>query len=328
LYVLELFFCLPSLNSVTEQCRQGVQPRAKSGLDIKVSLWSFSDNARFKNNILTCPASAINQSMEEYAHTMLLLFHRYHSHKDLHPSVTAGSFPYVTKLPEIYEHEVLLESVPKYVFTERNLTFLQNIQNCAHNSLRYKVGKDDLQSVTECFRPEQEFEDEEDVPYELFMEYVDETAQDDRDPLLFHRNPSDYSFQPIRNHGLNGCGCKNKIPESVVEYSLEDENDAWVDVEQVQFSSQINTSTSVTEISEWKVMDIVKLLLRTAGRNLLEMPSFICPDSELSCMVCQRRQCDSTTTVLELFFCLLFFDLSSLISKFVPLPRLILRSLC
>ena len=67
-----------------------------------------------------------------------------------------------------------------YYVTKRNLTLLQNIQNCAHNSLRYKVGKDDLQSVTECFRPEQaetcdhaenhaeEPEVEEDVPYELF----------------------------------------------------------------------------------------------------------------------------------------------------------------
>ena len=103
----------------------------------------------------------------------------------------------MTKLRVIYEHEVLLQSVPKHVFKERNLTFLQNIQNCAHNSLRYKVGTDDLQSVTECFRPEQvetcnqdenqaeEFEDEEDVPYELFMEYVDEKERDDHDHVYF-----------------------------------------------------------------------------------------------------------------------------------------------
>jgi hypothetical protein len=109
------------------------------------------------------------------------------------------------------------------------LTFLQNIQNCAHNSLRYKVGTDDLQSVTECLRPEQaetcsqdenhaeEFEDEEDVPYELFMEYVDEKERDDHDPCLFYHELSDYSFQPIRNRGLNGFGCNNKIPEIVVE---------------------------------------------------------------------------------------------------------------
>jgi hypothetical protein len=253
------FFKHPSAKkarkSRTEQCRQGVQRRANSRLDIKVSQWSFPDTAGFKNNILNCPASAINQSMEEYACTMLLLFHRYRSHEDFLPSVTAGSFPHVMKLREIYEHEVVLQSVgvPKHVFSERNLTLLENIQNCAHNSLRYKVGKDDLQSVTECFRPEQaetcdhaenhaeEPEDEEDVPYELFMEYVDEEAQDDRDPLLFHRNLSDYSFQPIRNHGLHGCGCNNKIPEIVVEYALEDEDDDGVDVEQVQFSSQIDT---------------------------------------------------------------------------------------
>jgi hypothetical protein len=293
------FFKHPSAKKTrkrgTEQCRQGVQPHAKGRLDIKVSQWSFPDTAQFKNNILTCPASAINQSMEEYAYTMLLLFHHYRSHEDLLPAVTAASFPYVMKLREIYEHEVLLESVPKHVFTERNMTFLQNIQNCAHNSLRYKVGTDDLQSVTECFRPEQvetcnqdenqaqEFEDEEDVPYELFMEYVDEKERDDHDPFLFHHELSDYSFQPIRNRGLNGCGCNNKIPEIVVENALEDEHDDWVDVVEnaledehddwvdvvpVQKPTQINTSNSVTEIPEWKVLDIVKLLLRkTAARS-------------------------------------------------------------
>ena len=138
---------------MSSRCAAACQSR----LDIKVSQWSFPDTAQFKNNILTCPASAINQSMEEYAYTMLLLFHHYRSHEDLLPSVTAGSFPYVMKLREIYKHEVQLQSggVPKRVFSERNLTLLQNIQNCAHNSLRYKVGKDDLQSVTECFQPEQ-----------------------------------------------------------------------------------------------------------------------------------------------------------------------------
>ena len=97
---------------------------------------------------------------------------------------------------------------------------------------------------------------------------LDETAQDDRNPLLFHRNLSDYSFQPIRNRGLNGCGCNNKIPEIVVENALEDEHDDWVDVVPVQKPTQINTSNSVTEIPEWKVLDIVKLLLRkTAARS-------------------------------------------------------------
>ena len=99
------------------------------------------------------------------------------------------------------------------------------------------------------------------------MQYVDETAQDDRNPLLFHHNLSDYSFQPIRNRGFNGCGCNNKIPEIVVEYALEDEDDDWVDVEQVQFSSQMDTSKSVPAIPEWKVMDIVKLLLRKLQRD-------------------------------------------------------------
>jgi AAA domain len=62
--------------------------------------------------------------------------------------------------------------------------------------------------------------------------------------------------------------CNNKIPEIVVEYCLEDEDDAWVDVEQGQPSSQFNTSNSVAEIPEWKVLDIVKLLLRkTTARS-------------------------------------------------------------
>ena len=92
------------------------------------------------------------------------------------------------------------------------------------------------------------------------------------EPLIaaytFHHELSNYSFQPIRNRGLNGCGCNNKIPEIVVEDALEDEHDDWVDVVPVQISSQINTSNSVTEIPEWKVLDIVKLLLRkTAARS-------------------------------------------------------------
>jgi hypothetical protein len=113
-------------DSISE-CRQGVVRRVLGPLNIQVSQWIFPDTATFQGNILTCTEQHINEEMEDYAFSVLALFYPYRSHEDLLPVIQTSIHPYVKKLREIYSQEVLSESRPKQVFSDRNLTFLQNL---------------------------------------------------------------------------------------------------------------------------------------------------------------------------------------------------------
>lgn len=116
---------------------------------IKVSRWMFPDTANFKNNLLTCRNSDINCFMEDYSQCMLLIFHSYRSKKCLEPLQPWLRFPFVMKLRELNATDHLRASngEMKRKFSKRNLDFLQNIQDCGYNSMRYKLTTDDLQSV-------------------------------------------------------------------------------------------------------------------------------------------------------------------------------------
>ena len=79
------------------------------------------------------------------------------------------------------------------LFSDDNTFFLQNIQNCRSNTLRYKVNQDELQQMTrpydcpnaEIRNAEEEEEEEqvaiEETPYEAFAEIL-ENEEDDVDP--------------------------------------------------------------------------------------------------------------------------------------------------
>jgi hypothetical protein len=93
---------------------------------------------------------------------------------------------------------------------------------------------------------------------------VDTTDYNDRDPTLFFEKLSEYSFKGIRNRGVHGCGRDSSVPTIDVNEFIHDANHEWV------FSAPSNRATGNTtnrgqrypDAPEWKVRDIVKVLLR------------------------------------------------------------------
>lgn len=257
------------------ECRQGVAEREES-LYIKVSQWTFPDTAQFKFNILSCANSDISAPMESYAKFMLLLFYPYRRQKDLEPLQPWTSWPYVMKLREVNASDYVRRSRgdEPFVFKDRNTEFMQNMQNCAHNSTRYKLGTDDLQSSTTCFDvkdatlnfdadeeddEDDDSDDEDDMPYEVFLDYVEEADANDHDATLFPLHLQKYSFKSLRSRGVKRCGFSSSIPKiDVASFSNERQ---WV------FHGANNPVPALATFSneglpKWKVRDILKVLLR------------------------------------------------------------------
>ena len=257
-------------------CRQGVGARDKP-LGIKVSQWLFKDTARFMgNNVLTCANSEMNAAMEDYAEWILLLFHSYRQKEDLKPLHPWTSYPHIVKLRELNAVDFSLDHAgdAKRVFTDRNVDFLQNIQNCAHNSMRYKLNTDDLQSVTIPFKPSElptldegevgveEEEEYVEIPYHLFLQHCDDDDVDDTDPTLLLGKLQKFSFKPIRNNGTNRCGNHEHIPEiELCEVTANDGINDWVYHDS---SRPARNTASIMDGSapRWKIRDIVTVLLK------------------------------------------------------------------
>jgi hypothetical protein len=154
----------------------------------------------------------------------LLLFYSYRGLPDLYPISSHGGFPFVTKLREVYADDDARKDAgkEKRVFNARNLSFLQNIQNSAYTSLRYKLSTDDLQSTTHPFSVKDvdmfeildevhgEEEDIDELPYEAFLDHCD--SEDGNDTDFLSMKLQNYSFRPMRNGGMHGCGFNTKIP--------------------------------------------------------------------------------------------------------------------
>jgi hypothetical protein len=185
--------------------------------------------------MLSCNVSKINSAMEQYAEWMLLLFYSYRCSTDLCPRVSIGKFRCVVKLREVYADDKAREVLgdKKLVFTARNLSILQNIQNSSYNSLRYKCSSDDLQSVTHSFcvkvsdtseLAEEHDDEEESNDCEAFLDHCDAENINDCNSSYLPMKLDNFSFRPLRNGGMHGCGYSTKIP-SVTIFRAEDE---WV----------------------------------------------------------------------------------------------------
>jgi hypothetical protein len=212
------FFKHPSAQitrNMTGKCQQGVMER-EIPTNIMTIQWSFPDTARFQWNILTCLFDDVTVSMVQYAESVLTMFHSYRSHANFVPNGAAGNFPFVQKFHEIYQNEAYaaVAGQPKRVFTDPNIKFLQNVQNCAYNSLRYKVENDDLQSVTACFCPNEcgndpidgnnsESDDEDNAIYEVFLDHCDTNNLNDNDPTAISQYLEDFNLKAIRNQGFH-----------------------------------------------------------------------------------------------------------------------------
>jgi hypothetical protein len=159
------------------------------------------------------------------------------------------------KLRQLFHEDELreLSGTPKLTFTDATVNFLQNIQNCAHNSLWYKLTKDDLQSVTQPFDAKgdgtcsehdvsKEDDEYEEMSYELFMEHCDILHADDTNASLFPEQLQNYSFKPIRHAGFHGCGFSKYIP------SIQVCNDVWLDREWVLYDHSYQSGRAATPV--------------------------------------------------------------------------------
>jgi hypothetical protein len=274
-FIETLHFKHPSVATRGESvgtCRQGVRER-ETPVDIQVSQWSFQDTAQFKNNIFNCDMDDVNSAMEDYALTVLALFHSYRCKSDLQPPAYSGPFPYVTKLREIYSVEfrrcVTLPTTS--VFSDRNTAFLQNIQTCAYNSLRYSVGEDDLASKTHCFQPtgdspcvvddindniNSDDDNNDDTTYELLMSFTDYESTHDTDPDGLTDMLSDFKLLSAQRHQPHNRG----IPVCTVDTSFLNGAE-WISDLSLQPSTHPTTPHIPIPRREYTVRDIVTVLL-------------------------------------------------------------------
>ena len=124
-----------------------------------VGQYNFIDTATLGGDILT--STEISQEMENYSYMVLALCHNYRCIEDLQIN---NSF--VLKLRQLYRNGSF----------RKHHTFLQNLQDSAHNFGRVRPTEDHLQSATEPFAPPKK--DEED------LDDGDEDAEIDESPYL------------------------------------------------------------------------------------------------------------------------------------------------
>ena len=210
---------------------QGVKLREKPGL-IRVPQWGFIDTAKFKgSHILKCPTEEIIPAMDEYAFMMLCLFYPHRNIEDLSAENPRTAFKHVEKLREVAaeDHYRSNHQMDPIVFNLKNLTFLQNLQDAAFNSPRYKAGKDDLSRRTEAFHPGddealpdgEQVDDEEDdenqfaIDLEALFEAMDDdndTSIQDEDETYLEEQLNGFSLDSVRSKGTKQCGLNPKLP--------------------------------------------------------------------------------------------------------------------
>jgi hypothetical protein len=136
---------------------------------------------------------------------------------------------------DIHSDETIRQAVglPLDLFGDPNLEYLQNIQNCALNSMRYKVGEDDLQSVTRCYTPQQTWvckndsdesymENDVAVLYNLFMSHLNPENSDDQNPVPFHQKLDKYKSVGWTNFRCAERRCQSRIVEKTKDVERED----------------------------------------------------------------------------------------------------------
>ena len=228
----------PSAKTITRgkekgktRCRQGVQLR-ESECYAKVSQWAWPDTAHFNKSILECSDSEVNRTMDTYAQLALTLLVPHRCSKDLR-DLSHTDFQYTHKLRKIFYDDKAISATggEPLLFKNCNTDFLQNIQNCRHNCLRYKVSSDELACSTDAFRnpdcalethadeSDSEEDDEENLGYEEFLQELEDEFErpvHDDDPDYLFSTLKNFSFQRIRESGDKKCGYREdiKLPKS------------------------------------------------------------------------------------------------------------------
>ena len=203
--------------------RQGLVKR-EDKCYARICQWQFPDTATFKSDMLSCSEAQMNSQMEKYAELVLVLFMPLRNIQDLQPS-HQGTHPFVRKLQEVSakDESLVTNGSNPIVFNDENISFLQNIQNSAYNSLRYKVGPDPLEKLTDPFTSNQchdmklnaieEEDDDEIIDYECVAELFDMDEMDDEttknvDHLSLADSLQGITLKHLKNKGENFCGHK------------------------------------------------------------------------------------------------------------------------
>jgi hypothetical protein len=207
------------------ETHQGVTEKEKSK-KIKLLQWMFPNTVKFKNHILKCPVEDITNDMEIYAQEILVLLLPHRCLDDLKSSRSPNTKPFTMKLREVNESDLQKQANEEepIIFKSDNLDFLQNIQDGAYNSLRYKVGEHDLASVTVPFNNYEgaeeatsDVEDKEeqqknaDTAYKIFLQLLDDIDHNDTDPSRLSNSLHAFSFRNIRLKGKKKCGFNDKL---------------------------------------------------------------------------------------------------------------------
>lgn len=277
------FFTHPSAGtkgrgrSKTESCSQGVKAR-EDDTYAKVPQWAFPDTQQFRDNILTCADDKINRAMELYAQMVLtlLLPHRHFGELQCPDNPI---HPYTHKLRKCYEEDSQLKAsgLEPTVFTDSNLTFLQNIQNAAYNSVRYKGTYDELAETTVPFDysdPDgvaaDDSEDDDNEAQDGYEEFVESLARqysrpvhDDDPSLLLSSALKNFSFESIRENGDERCGFAMDIDLPEVESTA----DPLIEVITQQEFNERNKNkrkqkANDFERKKYSVKELTKVLLK------------------------------------------------------------------
>ena len=206
------------------KCSHGSMMREEPTF-IRVSQWMFPDTAEFRENILTCDEKDFNQKMEEYAQLVLCLFMPHRGKQDL---MGEGSFPYIRKFRQVHRSDMqrMSQGLEAQCFSEENTLFLQNLQNCRSNTLRYKITSDELAASTHPYgcpngvdgdnHGEEEDTEVEEVAYESFVEQLNEDydiqPNTDKEPSFLNETLRNFKFVYVRDKGTNNCGYKGDLP--------------------------------------------------------------------------------------------------------------------
>jgi hypothetical protein len=205
-------------------------------------------------------------------------------HRCLSDLQEGNTKPFTTKLRQINALDISAyrrNEVP-VIFSDENLHFLQNIQDCAYNSMRYKIGDDALQSITEPFTNfdgcedatnDNEDDDEvehDDTAYKLFMEFMDSEASDvtDDNPDFFQASFQKFTFRSMRLKGTEQCGYNRNVPTpKFPDQTGTEENDFVISLENLSNSTSTSAPQYPSNIQKPGLKRIVELLFtRTENR--------------------------------------------------------------
>jgi hypothetical protein len=132
-----MYFDHPS--NIRNIIRQGLKLRDKKVL-VQIPQRLFCDTGNFKGNLLHT-ATEITAAMERYSLLVLALFYPYRCLEDLNDG---GNVKFTQKLRQVYNARALM---PGFEY------LLNNIQDSAHNYLRYEL-PDELKETTHTYKPE------------------------------------------------------------------------------------------------------------------------------------------------------------------------------